>query len=359
MEYEVPILRPKLPSFDSYIKYLEKIDQSRIYSNRGPLVRELEFRYSELFGTEIENIVLLANATLALTGLIKISGIENWVCPNFTFAATASAVYAAGKQLHVKDVDANNWQLKPPENREFNNSIFGYLPVMPFGAPVPLSDWVNTQFVIFDAAASLGSQLPNLNYLNETSSIVYSLHATKFGGIGEGSVVVCGNRDIANRLRLWLNFGFDENRVAQIQGQNAKLPEYSAAVALASLDERQKEIQDWKDRNERSHQLAANIGVSSITSTYPGVNPYWIAQFQSHGELKDVMEELDRNSIQARRWWPKTLSEMPAFGIANFSENLLVSKKLCETTLGLPMFRDIQLETLEKIANLIAHVMSR
>ena len=48
----IPVFRPTLPKFTQVQKYIKMIDDSHIYSNRGPLVRLLEVKYSEYFLTK-------------------------------------------------------------------------------------------------------------------------------------------------------------------------------------------------------------------------------------------------------------------------------------------------------------------
>ena len=44
----IPVLRPLLPRAERLLPYLRRIDETRIYSNHGPLSGELERRLAEL-----------------------------------------------------------------------------------------------------------------------------------------------------------------------------------------------------------------------------------------------------------------------------------------------------------------------
>lgn len=67
-------MRPKLPAADRIGAYLCKIDESRIYSNFGPLARSLEDRLGARFGLSGENVCSLANGTLGLTLALMAQG---------------------------------------------------------------------------------------------------------------------------------------------------------------------------------------------------------------------------------------------------------------------------------------------
>ena len=53
----IPIARPKLSSTRELAKYLNKIDNSRQYSNFGPLVRNLEGRLSLMLEGDVGTVV--------------------------------------------------------------------------------------------------------------------------------------------------------------------------------------------------------------------------------------------------------------------------------------------------------------
>ena len=65
--------------------------------------------------------------------------------------------------------------------------------------------------------------------------VAHSLHATKPFGIGEGGLVITYDPDLADRAHQMTNFG-TMGRITQMSGENAKMSEYHAAVALAQLN---------------------------------------------------------------------------------------------------------------------------
>jgi hypothetical protein len=151
---KIPLLRPRLPDLRSISSYIERIDQAQIYSNHGPLVRELEFKYANNLGVDPRNVVAVTNATLGITLAVQNHSPDHWRVPDFTFSATALAVLNTGKKLELVDVDEQSWGLPLPVGRE--NLNVGHLVVMPFGNNASFERWKNIPNVVFDAAASLG-----------------------------------------------------------------------------------------------------------------------------------------------------------------------------------------------------------
>src|SRR5215217_9580196 len=104
----IPVMRPKLPIGERIAPYLRRIDEGRIYSNFGPLVRSLESRLAVRFGIPDEGVITVANATLGLgLALIAQHPEPGSLCavPAWTFAATPHAVTQAGLIPYFVDVD--------------------------------------------------------------------------------------------------------------------------------------------------------------------------------------------------------------------------------------------------------------
>lgn len=183
---------------------------------------------------------------------------------------------------------------------EVTSKNVGIIPVMPFGSPVNIEDYLNWDCVFIDAAASLGSTLENVEKLKPDHFIVYSLHATKVLGAGEGSIVVCGSEDNAKKLCAWANFGFTETRNSNFLATNAKMSEIPAAYALAALDQKDVEQAEWTKVLNFKEKRLREMGMLNIWDLYPGFRPYWIFQIQDH--TKNLIENLNRNQIGNRTW---------------------------------------------------------
>lgn len=344
----IPVMKPKLAKFDMAEKYLREIDLNRVFTNYGPLVKQVEYRYADYLGVKPENVVALVNATLAIQGCVQISKIRKWAIPNFTFAATAHAVACAGKELQLVEVSRSDWKMNL---NYFNSSNVGIIPVMPFGSPVNIGDYELWDHVIVDAAASLGSTLTNVKKLKPDQFIVYSLHATKVLGAGEGSIVICGSEENAKKLRAWANFGFTETRESSFLATNAKMTEYVAAYALAALDQKDVEEAEWTKVLDHKKKLMEEIGMLNISDLYPGFRPYWIFQLQDNTE--SLIQNLNKEGIGNRTWWSRPISSMPAFSQLEILGGNSISLNLSTRLIGLPMWRDLSFNTIEKIAEII------
>lgn len=366
--FAIPVMRPQLPSVLNVIPFLQEMDSRRIYSNWGPLVRRLESEYATFFKIEESRVVALSNATQAISGCIQLcEDINTWVIPEFTFSATGLAVRQSARQAISFDVDpflfeinsdSHNLLLSHGRQQKRKNDWgeLGLLHVLPFGKGTDLKDFESLRFVILDAAASIGAPIKNISSLRENHFIVFSLHATKVFGAGEGAIVICGSQRSAKRLRRWANFGFDEARISNSIGTNSKMSEISAAYALAAYNQKDIEITDWASALKKINDITDKLSWKSAVTSYKGIRPYWIAQFRNEEERDLVQRTLLEQSIESRRWWPALMSESPGIK-ANLYGNNKGSKFAVNTTLGLPLWRDIPHSHLDLITNSISEVI--
>lgn len=335
-----------MPSADDLVPYLRKIDEARIYSNFGPLHRNLVDRLSDYFSVNSNQIVLMSNATLALQASIELlseAGSEVSL-PAWTFTATAAAVVSAGMKPKFLDID-ENW--RPVNN--IDTSLF--LDVLPFGTGLRDPDRSKFRKVI-DGAASFDALKGCGLVLDNKEILVISMHSTKLIGAGEGAICIVKDEDWAASLKSWSNFGFKPNsRVSNSSGTNSKLSEYAAAVALASLDR-------WPETREKLRLNRAKA--IEITNQFnfrlappmrnEFITPYWVVDFDSEFQKEHAVRVLHEMEIESREWWAKGCHRMPAYS-QYVSGDLPQTDNAAATSLGLPFHGfmiDQDFERLEK-----------
>lgn len=275
---QLKVLSPKLPAADKLAPYLQRIDASGWYSNSGPLVKELEARMG---GVSVSSATL----GLELSAGVVFRKLKRVRIPAFTFVATATALIRAGFEPVLCDV-GEDWILSDIGDDS--------LPVCPFGAAVPPGPLV-------DAAAAWGNQAQG--------NRVYSLHATKALGAGEGGMV-CGSPEVLERVRRLANFGlestdFSHGVVGEV-GTNAKMSEYHAAVALASLDA-------WVETVAARKVLSDAYRERLTVPMQPRADGVYTSMPVVVHDAPWVASRLAELGIETRRWYTPTLDRHPAF----------------------------------------------
>ena len=330
------------------------MEKNRVYSNYGPLVEELEDRFSEYFGVEKELVVLCANATLAIQGTAYLMPTKKFHVPAYTFPASITGVLNAGKEIQLEDIAPYDWKIKPIRE----NNTDGMVEVLPFGAPFKAQDNSKREYKIIDAAASIGSGLQPFREMQTNWVTIFSLHATKIMGIGEGGVAVFKSRNFAEEFRKWINFGFHGERSSRLNGINGKLSEITAAYGHAVLDNWSQEKTRRLEIREKIDRVSFTLSIDSIVNTYPGVNPYWIADFKDSQTAYRVEKFLKLNHVETRRWWNLGCHKMPAFFDFAKDREFLNTGMIAERTLGLPMFIDMTDKQIAYIRNSIESVLN-
>jgi dTDP-4-amino-4,6-dideoxygalactose transaminase len=339
----VPVMRPQGPSVRAVLDRLETVAHSGRYANFGPQEQELRERYAVHLGVSATRVATAANATLGLMGAVSVLGGARWLVPTFTFPATLAAVLAAGADAVLGDIDPRTWVLDPQ-----GEDVDGWLPVAPFGAAPDIVGWAGSGRVVHDAAASLGNAL-DLSVLPPGQAVVFSLHATKVLGAGEGGIVVFGDDEEAERFRAWTNFGFAGSRESQVAGLNAKLSEVQACFAHGVLDRWPLERAEWEAARARVAALAAQVGLEFFIASQNGINPYAIAVFATVSDTLRAERSLATHQVGTRRWWSYGCHRMPAYA-AYATRAFPVAEHVAATSLGLPIYRGISDEDVTVVA---------
>lgn len=339
----IPVMNPLLPTADKYIHYLKRIDKNRYYSNRGPLVREFEELLSQQLGLDSRHeLVVCANATIALEGFLSITNTSKWKVPAFTFAATVHAAMNSGVGFELVDIDPETWMI------EISNNDDCHLVVLPFGAEFVSTKYQNIQTVLIDAAASIGNATSWINSIKPNWAAVFSLHATKAFGIGEGGAIVFGDTNLARAFRAWINFGFDGSRDAISPGTNGKMSELQAAVGLAVLEGWKEEESEWNSLREQADDVSRSLRLSPGAFDESNTSPYWIINSKNSEEISEIEFVFRKRGIETRRWWSNGCHKMPQFE-KFFTNKYPHTDFAASTYLGIPYFRGMSKVQFEQI----------
>jgi dTDP-4-amino-4,6-dideoxygalactose transaminase len=353
------VARPELPKAEALLPYLRRIDQSRWYSNFGPLLTEFEARLAARFERQTQ-IVTCANATQGLTlclQALQLAPGSLCAMPAYTFVATAHAVIAAGLTPFFLDVDPDTWTLQPQTVRQALTSaptpVSAVILVAPFGLMPELAPWLELREetgvqVVVDAAAAFdaihAAPLP----------CVVSLHATKVLGIGEGGFLATDDIALAQRVRQLTTFGFRGSRESQMPATNAKLSEYSAAVGLAAMDA-------WPHSRLRWLRAAQGLRAAMVYLPQVVCQPDWGWSWATSvccvrlpdGTAEAAERGLNDHGIETRRWWGLGCQANPAFADCPRSD-LTQTDRLGAAVIGLPFSIDLDHDQISRVAVALA-----
>jgi dTDP-4-amino-4,6-dideoxygalactose transaminase len=362
---DIPVLRPQLPKASALLPYLERIDESRVYSNWGQLVTELSARLSCLFGLPAETVVCANSGMSALVGaILAFSGRATpsrplAIVPDYTFTATALSAQACGFEVVLASCHADTWTFSPDEllsRPDLLSRVGLIIPVAPYGRPIPQKPWLEFHRrtgipIVIDGAACFESLLREPEQIVGTLPVVLSFHATKSFGTGEGGAVVVNDRNLITRTLQCLNFGFLHDRTTEMPSINGKMCEYVAAVGLAGLD-------GWHQRNKLSLDVFAryreafeNFKISAPLWGPPSISSsYVLLQCTGSAQAESVMRHLDSVGIGSRRWYGAGLSAHGAYRQVSRVDLHGRQALVAESLIGLPVAPDLTEQEILRIA---------
>lgn len=310
---------PELPEPSAWLPYLVQTKHLNWHTNFGPLARQFEAVLEKTYGVGNEVAVSASNATSALSACLIAHRVRGPViCPAFTFQATACAILGAGCQPVIVDVDPASGVVTPERlDRALRQTgAKAAMLVAPYGittdfrahAAVCLA--VGARLII-DNAAGLGvtrnSVDPGL-HVDE----VYSLHATKPFGIGEGGVIFTAP-DHEGTLRSAMNFGLLTHTAsgqdqAAYWGINGKLTEVGAAIGLAvaatmadRVQARQAMAADWmRTLDGMGARLYCMQPDQAAWQVFPLIMP-------SEATLLRFLAAMTAENIELRRYYSPSL----------------------------------------------------
>jgi dTDP-4-amino-4,6-dideoxygalactose transaminase len=219
-------------------------------SNGGPNVRQFEHMLEQYLGTHCV-CVSSGTAGLYLVSLC-VNNTATFLLPAYTFAATALAFAMDRRQLIIGDIARESLTLSidPSLNVQLTE-VDTIVPVNVYGNPPDIEHiervaTAHGQAVVYDSAHGLGSTYGRRKVGTFGLAEVFSLHATKILGCGEGGFVSTTDAALAREIRARRNFGFAGN-TSVLFGCNAKMQEFSAILGRWALPR----LEQWiTQRNE-------------------------------------------------------------------------------------------------------------
>jgi len=288
------LVRPDLQNFLNYSKIFFEQQQ---YTNDGPLVRLLEQRLACFHQTEfcVSFCSGFWGIVLTLKALAR-KGKTEVIMPSFTYRRMADIVAWAGLKPHFCEVEENTLALSAITVAKCINDdtalILGVHPVVNCCEVEELVALANERDLplLFDSVESIYETVPGGKIGSFGDAECFSLHASKLINGFEGGYVTTNNATLAQQLATIRGFGFKgQDNVIMPHGTNAKLNEVHAAMALATFDDLEEQVQ----RNRHMYDLYKHL-----LADIPGIRLLEFSENQQPSYKNIVIELLDN--------WPLT-----------------------------------------------------
>jgi len=362
--------RPNIGNREKLLQRINDMLDRRWLTNNGPYVKEFEQRIAERLG--VKHCIAVCNATIGLEIAIRALGLKGEVIvPSFTFIATAHALQWQEITPVFCDIDPLTHNIDPTKVEQMiTPKTSGILGVHVWGRPCNVTALVavaqkHNLKLIFDAAHAFHCSYQNQMIGNFGQAEVFSFHATKFLNSFEGGAIVTNNDDLAHKIRLMTNFGFEGYDNVTYLGTNGKMTEVCAAMGLTGLDD----IGNLIAMNHQNYQ-AYQQGLSGISSvkmiSYDEHEQnnfqYIIVEIDPQNteiSRDSIVKILHAENILARRYFYPGCHQMEPYRSLFPHAGLLLpeTEKLVQCVLSLPSGSAVTTNDIKKICQLIRFVV--
>lgn len=276
------------------------------------------------------------------------------IVPSFTYAGTVNAVRMTGALPVYCDIDEKTYCAAPESVRALiGPRTAAVLVVHLFGHPadldalLPLTE--SAGIALFeDACQAHGAAWRGRQVGSFGTFAAFSFYPTKNMTTGEGGMIVCGDHDLLDRVRLLRNQGARKPYEHEIVGLNNRMTEMAAAIGRVQL-------RDLARRNalRRRHAQAYSAELSSVQ--VPHVAPH--ADHVFHQYSVRVREGVNRDRVRAellkRRVGTGAYYPVPCHRLEPLRApaDLPVTDAVAETVFALPIFPTLRRRDLLRVAH--------
>ena len=290
-----------------------------------------EFKETRAFEQRLRNLTAATHCTAAPSGTLalflalKACGIgpgDEVIVPDFTMAASATAVILAGAAVVFADIEPRTLCLDPGSVDAAISSRTRAVMFVSLNGRAPAA--LDAQFerwreqglrIIEDAAQSLGSFVDGRHLGTFGDAGCLSFSSQKLVTTGQGGAVLTGDDEIARRMHLLRDFGRLEGGSDNYLsvGWNLKFTDLQAVVANSQMD-RIGAIIERKRRLFAQYRdgLAGIDGITVPPTDLTQVTPWFVDVLVDRDRKPALMQHLKAVGIGSRPFYP-ALHTQPAF----------------------------------------------
>lgn len=370
--YEEPLHvgRPNIVDREKFLQRVNDLLDRRILTNYGPYVQEFERRMADLIG--VRHCIAVCNATIGLEAVIRALGLSGEVItPSFTFIATVHSLQIQGIKPVFCDIDASTHNIDPNRIREcISPNTTGIVGVHVWGracevrALSEIADEYGLK-LYFDAAHALACSYQGNMIGGFGEAEVFSFHATKFVNSFEGGIIATNQDELAEAIRLMINFGFRGYDNVLSLGTNGKMSEVSAAMGLTNLENLPAIVSKNRENYECYREsLKKFTGIELIAYDEQAQNnfQYVVVEIDEEkaGISRDLLIQLlHAENILVRRYFYPGCHQMQPYRTLypNAGLHLPTTERLVQRVMTLPTGLSIALVDILTIADLLDFIL--
>lgn len=355
-------------------------------TGRGPKVIELEQKYAQYNG--VRHAIACCNGTAALHVALTSLGIkpgDEIITTPFSFIASANAALLVGAIPIFADIDPLTYTIDPDKIKSvITSKTKAIIPVHLFGCPTEMDsiEKIADQYglyIIEDIAQAHGARYKGKMVGSFGDIGCYSFYATKnIHSGGEGGLIITDNKEIAVRCKMMVAHGQDARYEHSLLGFNYRMPEISAAIALAQFDRLEyfnKRRKEHAKILDETLQLLKGISTPHKPDYVDHVYHLYVAKIleDSDWTKDDLIKALDTEGIGAAEVYPIPIYKQPVYKKindpkVNWAANICeypdysktrcpITEKLCQQLIQLPVHPGLTESDMQYILNALRKLL--
>jgi dTDP-4-amino-4,6-dideoxygalactose transaminase len=320
----------------------------------GPEVRAFEQEAAAYLGAG--DAVGVANGTDALVLVLQALGVgpgDEVVCPAFTFYATAEAISRVGAKPVFCEIESVSLNLDPADVAgRVTERTKAVLAVHLFGRPAALDALPPGVPVIEDAAQAFGASVEGVRAGTAGVAGTFSFFPTKnLFGLGDGGLVVTGDPELADRVRLLRFHGSRDKERFEAVGMNSRLDEIQAAALRLFLGH----VDEWNAARREAAARYAQLGLGGLCelpTDEPGhVYHMYVVRTPEPGRIADALTAAE---IGCARYYTTPLHLQPVYaGLGYRPGSLPETERAARETIALPLWPGISAAQQEQVVAVV------
>lgn len=363
----IPLAIPDLRGRER--EYLCQCVDDNWVSSAGPFVTEMETRMADVAGRS--KAVATANGTMAILLALLGLGIGRGdlvVVPDWTFAATANAVYHAGATPYFVDVSPDSWMLDPEAVErvlsESGSKIAAIIAVDALGLPADYEKLLAVAGdipVLADAAGAIGGRYKSRPAGAFGTCATFSFNGNKTVTAGGGGMVVTDDAVLAERIRhLSTQARVGEEYEHDAVGLNCRMTNVNAAIGCAQLERLDEMISAKRAIAARYDELVMSCdAIEMMPRVADSESSCWLYSIKlpSEDAARSLLNICQERRIQARTFW-RSLSQQQPYRDAPATP-VPTSRSLSGTVVSLPCSSHLSQSEQSRVLDALGDWMGR
>ena len=363
-ERVVQVTSSSMPPIEDYIQEISSIWESRWLTNRGSKYQELQGKLIQYLN--VPHLEMFSNGHLALEAAISVLGLTGEIITTpFTFASTTQAIIRCGLTPVFCDIDPDTYTIDADKIESLiTEKTSAIMAVHVYGNVCDYQkiDAIAKKYglkVIYDAAHAFGVVVDGTPIGNLGDISMFSFHATKVFHTVEGGALTYGDSHLTKELTAWKQFGMYGKEDAEMIGTNAKMTEFHAAMGLCNLRYIDQEISKRKAVVQRYRKHLEGVKGITLMNEKEGIKYNYaympvIFDKEQFGMSRDEVEErLREKNIFARKYFYPLTSEFQVCKDNFKIQETPVAYDIASKVLTIPLYADLEMETVDYICDLI------